>query len=62
MSTDPTLRSFREVPTFGRDTIRRFRKNVSEMKQFAARDFEDVLQVGIFTSTVILTHGDEVIG
>lgn len=34
------------MPTFGRDTIRRFRKNVSETKQFAARDYEDVLQVG----------------
>jgi hypothetical protein len=33
------------MPTFGRDTIRRFRNNVSEMKQLAARDYEDLLQV-----------------
>lgn len=37
--------SFREVPTFGRDTIRRFSSNVSELKKLAARDFEDLLQV-----------------
>jgi hypothetical protein len=37
--------SYRVVPTFGRDTIRRFANNVSEMKKLAARDFEDILQV-----------------
>jgi hypothetical protein len=36
---------YRAMPTFGRDTIRRFRSNVSEMKQLAARDYEDLLQV-----------------
>lgn len=36
---------FRHIPTFGRDTIRRFANNVSEMKKLAARDFEDMLQV-----------------
>ncbi|CDO77698.1 hypothetical protein BN946_scf184969.g49 [Trametes cinnabarina] len=35
---------FRKVPTFGRDAIRRFSANMSEMKQFAAHDFEDSLQ------------------
>jgi len=35
------------VPTFGQDTIRRFHKNVSELKRLAARDFEDVLQVSV---------------
>ncbi|PSR72540.1 hypothetical protein PHLCEN_2v11593, partial [Hermanssonia centrifuga] len=35
---------FRAVPTFGRDTIRRFGVNVSGMKKLAARDFEDILQ------------------
>nr|GAT44590.1 predicted protein [Mycena chlorophos] len=35
---------YRRVPAFGRMTIRRFKRNVSEMKQFAARDFEDVMQ------------------
>lgn len=33
------------VPTFGLDTIRRFTNNVSGLKQLAARDFEDILQV-----------------
>jgi len=33
------------VPTFGRDTIRRFSSNVSELKRLTARDFEDLLQV-----------------
>lgn len=33
------------MPTFGADTIRRFTNNVSEMKQMAARDFEDLLHV-----------------
>lgn len=33
------------MPTFGRDTIRRFASNTSEMKKMAARDFEDILQV-----------------
>ncbi|KAF8842659.1 hypothetical protein BDN67DRAFT_989041 [Paxillus ammoniavirescens] len=38
---------YRDVPTFGRDTICRFRKNVSDMKRTAARDFEDILQCSI---------------
>ena len=36
---------FRQIPTFGQFTIRRFHNNVSEMKKLAARDFEDILQV-----------------
>jgi hypothetical protein len=35
------------VPTFGRDTIRWFSANISELKKLAARDFEDILQVGM---------------
>lgn len=38
-------RRFRSVPTFGRDTIRRFHTNVSALTKLAARDFEDILQV-----------------
>ncbi|KAJ3524924.1 hypothetical protein NMY22_g10792 [Coprinellus aureogranulatus] len=38
---------YRAMPTFGKDTIRRFVNNVSEMKQLAARDFEDLLQCAI---------------
>lgn len=41
-------RCYRAVPTFGRDTIRRFATNASAMKQLAARDFEDFLQVSVF--------------
>lgn len=36
---------FRQIPTFGTGTIRRFSNNVSQMKKLAARDFEDILQV-----------------
>lgn len=46
--------SFRQVAPFGRDTIRKFSDNVSEMKKLAARDFEDILQV---CSTYCLTLG-----
>ncbi|KAG5635206.1 hypothetical protein H0H81_012056 [Sphagnurus paluster] len=35
---------YQQTPTFGRDTIRRFANNVSEMKKLAAQDFEDLLQ------------------
>ena len=38
---------FRLVPTFGRDTIRRFSNNTSAMKKLAARDWEDMLQVAL---------------
>lgn len=37
--------SYRLVPGFGRDTIRPFHWNVSELKHQAGRDFEDLLQV-----------------
>jgi hypothetical protein len=40
-------RRFRQVPTFGRDTIRRFSNNASGMKKLATRDFEDLLQAWI---------------
>ncbi|KAF7966162.1 hypothetical protein HWV62_39770 [Athelia sp. TMB] len=40
-------RRFRLIPTFGRDTIRRFTANVSELKKLAARDYEDILQCSI---------------
>ncbi|THH07280.1 hypothetical protein EW146_g9368 [Bondarzewia mesenterica] len=38
---------FHQVPTFGRDTIRKFSNNVSGMKKLAGRDFEDLLQCSI---------------
>ncbi|KAI0038029.1 hypothetical protein FA95DRAFT_1478129, partial [Auriscalpium vulgare] len=40
-------RRFRQIPTFGRGTIRRFDDNVSEMKKFAGRDYEDFIQCAI---------------
>jgi hypothetical protein len=33
------------VSPFGRDTIRKFSSNSSDMKKLAARDFENLLQV-----------------
>ncbi|KIO07071.1 hypothetical protein M404DRAFT_137619 [Pisolithus tinctorius Marx 270] len=39
-----TIYSFRLVPSFGRDTIRKFNSNVSDLSRLAARDFEDILQ------------------
>ena len=41
---------YRQIPLFGRDTIRRFSRNSSEMKRMAARDFEDLLQVSLITA------------
>lgn len=35
-------RRCRLVPRFGRDTIRSFGDNASDMKKLAARDFEDL--------------------
>jgi len=42
---DANFYRYRNVPTFGRGTIRRFHKNASAMKKLAGRDFEDLLQV-----------------
>ena len=39
------------IPMFGRAIIRRFSGNVSGMKKFAARDFEQVLKVRILVSS-----------
>ena len=45
------------VPTYGLDTIRKFTNNISDLKQLAARDFEDILQVSIIIiSSVATTH------
>ncbi|KAI0760923.1 hypothetical protein BD413DRAFT_666261 [Trametes elegans] len=35
---------YRRVPTFGRNTIRRFCNNMADLEKMAARDFEDTLQ------------------
>lgn len=39
------LLRFRHVPTFGRDSIRKFTSHVSELKKLGARDYENLLQV-----------------
>lgn len=39
------LSSYRQIPTFGKDTIRRFTANASAMRKLGVRDFEDLLQV-----------------
>ncbi|KAJ3515408.1 hypothetical protein NMY22_g14461 [Coprinellus aureogranulatus] len=38
---------FRQIPTFGKNTIRRFNNNISELKQLAARNYEDILQCSL---------------
>lgn len=40
-----SIQRFRPVPTFGRDTIRKFHNDASAMKKLAARDFKDLLLV-----------------
>jgi hypothetical protein len=45
MTLTAYLFRYRQVPTFGRDTIRKFSLNCSEMKRLAAHNFEDLLQV-----------------
>ena len=45
--SNATASSFREIPSFGKDTIRKFAANPSELKKLAARDFENLLQVCI---------------
>ena len=53
---------YRMVPTFGRDTIRKFASNTLEMKQMAAHDFKDVLQVSphpIFLAFEFLSKCDQ---
>lgn len=43
---------FRDMPTFGRDSIRRFTNNVSELKKLGARDYENLLQVSYCTCPI----------
>ncbi|KAG6905246.1 hypothetical protein DXG01_003988 [Tephrocybe rancida] len=38
---------YRQIPTFGKDTIRKFTSNTSELKRLGARDFADLLQCAI---------------
>lgn len=36
---------FHQIPSFGTGSIRRFPPNVSEVRQYAAQNFENILQV-----------------
>jgi len=47
MSSQTYKHRFRNIPIFSL-AIRRFTNNVSEMKKLAARDYKDLLQVGLF--------------
>ncbi|KAJ3531358.1 hypothetical protein NMY22_g8186 [Coprinellus aureogranulatus] len=57
--TNVVNRRYRQVPTFGRDTIRRFSNSVSLLKQLAARDYEDMLQCAfpVFEGLLPGEHG-----
>jgi len=50
------LLRYRDIPTFGRDTIRKFVHNASGMKKLAARDFEDLLQVRYANNQLCLRY------
>ncbi|KAH7904490.1 hypothetical protein BJ138DRAFT_1019091 [Hygrophoropsis aurantiaca] len=54
---------YRQVPTFGKSTIRRFSRNSSELKQMAARDFEDLLQcaIPVFEGLLAGQHNDRLL-
>ncbi|KAG2004882.1 hypothetical protein CC2G_007810 [Coprinopsis cinerea AmutBmut pab1-1] len=42
--------NYRAVPTYGRNTIRRFPKRVSDMRKLAGRDYEDIIQLPVSTA------------
>ncbi|KIK13775.1 hypothetical protein PISMIDRAFT_37028, partial [Pisolithus microcarpus 441] len=54
---------FWQVPTFGHDTIWCFWQNVSDLKQMAAHDFEDLLQcaIPIFSGLLPKLHNEQII-
>lgn len=56
--TDIFAFRFREVPTFAGDVIRRFCVNVSSQTRITARDYEDLLQVCLFSFNSILLYPD----
>ncbi|KAG8952082.1 hypothetical protein FRC03_012273 [Tulasnella sp. 419] len=53
---------FRQIDPFGRDTIRPFHHNVSEMKKIGARDFEDILQccIPVFEDLLPTPHNQSI--
>ncbi|KAF9470573.1 hypothetical protein BDN70DRAFT_821197, partial [Pholiota conissans] len=52
---------YRQIPTFGSDTIQKFTNNVSSMKKLAARDYEDLLQCAIPVFEGLLPDEDDTI-
>lgn len=48
-ASDLTVSRFRQIPTFGRGTVRRFCSNVSEMKKLAGHNYDNLLAVSLFT-------------
>ncbi|THU91114.1 hypothetical protein K435DRAFT_674752, partial [Dendrothele bispora CBS 962.96] len=49
---------YRQVPPFGRETIRRVNGNVSDFKRKTAREFEDYLQVALVCFEDLLPEPD----
>jgi hypothetical protein len=47
--------SYREVPPFGKDAVRRFPESASEMKRMTARDLENLLQVSTLIVAAVLS-------
>ncbi|EDR01180.1 uncharacterized protein LACBIDRAFT_312455 [Laccaria bicolor S238N-H82] len=52
-------RRYRQIPTFGKGTIRKFSSNTSQMKKLAARDFEDILQCALPVFDGLLTGDNQ---
>lgn len=47
---------FRKVPPFGPSTINHIGNDVTEIKRLAARDYEDILQVGNILTAISVYH------
>lgn len=52
--TKHCLSRFRRIPKFGHYTIRKFMKDASALKQMAAHDFEDLLQVRCLVNVMFM--------
>lgn len=48
---------FRQIPSFGRGTVRRFCSNASEMKKLAGHNYDNLLAVSVWALSVCsFTH------